>query len=226
MENENREKKIVLKVREALSFGWKKTRQRLLFFIGASFISMFAALLITLPLDIIAILIGGLSGRLLIVFSYLIYYILLLFFYAGFLTILLKALREEGPSFGDFLGKWNYVPRLLGGYLLYYLTVLVGMILFIIPGLILAVRLYFFGFLIIDKGMRPVEALKESYTMTKGYGWKIFFLIFVAAPIILFFGVILFLVGILVAAPIISLAQVFFYGKLLNREEKLSQAIL
>jgi len=241
---EDKKEKTKLKIREALAFGWKKTNQRLGFFVVASFIFVFVPLLITPRIDIVAALAEGLSGHLLIVFSGLIYFILSALFTAGFLTILLKTLREERPSFRDFLGKWKYVPRLVGGYILYFLALLAGLNLLIVPGLILSVRLYFFNLLIIDKGMGPIRALKESYAMTKGYGWKIFLLVFVVVPILFVLGVmaplvgiwrlsllvfgvvpILFvlgvmalLVGILVAISVVCLASVFFYGKLSNRE--------
>jgi len=215
---EDKKEKTKLKIREALAFGWEEVGRRFGFFVVVSFIFVFAPLLITLPIDITAALTEGLSDHLLTVFSNLTYFILYAFFTAGFLTILLKTLREERPSFRDFLGKWKYVPLLIGGYILYFLAILAGLILFIVPGLILAVRLYFFDLLIIDKGMGPVEALKESYAMTKGYGWKIFLLVSVVAPILFVLGVIALLVGMLVAIPIFYLASVFFYGKLSNRE--------
>ena len=234
---EDKKEKTKLKIREALAFGWKKTNQRLRFFIVASSIFAIGPLLITLPIDIAVALTEGLLSQLLTVFSILAYSILFMFFIAGFWTILLKTLREERPAFRDFLGKWKYVPRLVGGYILYFLAVFIGLILFIVPGLILLARLYFFDLLIIDKGMGPIQALKESYTMTKGYGWKIFLLVFVIIPavfllwtmifliglldtflsLVIFRGIV-FLIGMLVAIPIFYLASVFFYGKLSNRE--------
>ena len=215
---EDKKEKTKLKIREALAFGWKKTKQRLGFFVVASFIFAGVPLLITLPIDIMAVLTGGLLGLLLSVFSILTYSILFMFFIAGFWTILLRTLRKERPSVRDFLGKWKYVPRLVGGYILYFLAVLVGLILFIVPGLILSARLYFFDLLIIDKGMRPIQALKESYAMTKGHGWKIFLLAYVVAPILFVLGIVTLLVGILVVIPIVYLSITFFYDKLSNRE--------
>ena len=215
---EDKKEKTKLKIREALTFGWEEVSRRVGFFAVTSFIFMFLPLLITMPIDIVATLMKGLSSQLLTVFSSLTYSILFIFFIAGFWTILLKTLREERPSFRDFLDKWKYVPRLVGGYILYFLAVLVGLILFIIPGIILSVRLCFFDLLIIDKGMGPVEALKKSYAMTKGYGWKIFLLVSVVAPILFVLGVLALLVGILVTIPIVYLAKVFFYGKLSNQE--------
>jgi len=214
---EDKKEKTKLKIREALAFGWKETSQKLGFFVVASFIFAFVPLLITLSIIIIvATLTEGLSGYLLIAFGGL--FILYMLSIAGFLTILLKTLREERPSFRDFLGKWKYVPRLTAGCILYFLAVLAGLILFIVPGLILFVRLYFFNLLIIDKGMGPIRALKESYAMTKGYGWKIFLLVSVVAPILRALGVMVPLVGTLVDISIVHLAITFFYGKLSNRE--------
>ncbi len=227
MENNKEEIKTEIRLRKALSFGWSKTRQRLLFFVAVSFIFVFLSILVTLPLDIIAEYMEGTVGFLIAIASTVIYLAFQMFLTAGFLTILLKTLREEGPSFKDFFNKQRYIIRLAVGYLLYSIVVLIGFVFLIIPGIFLASRLHFFDFLIIDKDMRPVEALKKSYEITKGYTWKIFLLLFVAAPFFFILGAMAFFVGILVAAPVIFLAQAFFYGRLLesdsNLKEKLSQ---
>ena len=221
MENNNKVK-VKLKIREALAFGWNKTRERFWFFVGAGFIVTFIPTLITLPIDIMKSL-GMLEGDLGQIFTGLnmiIYGLLIIAFYAGFLTILLKTLREEKASFQDFLIEGKCFLRLLAGYFLYTIAVTIGFLFFIIPGIFLATRLHFFDFLIIDKRMGPIEALKASYIMTKGYGWKIFLLVFIVSPLILLFGVLVFLVGILVAIPVVYLAHTLFYGKLLDKEIK------
>ncbi len=58
--------------------------------------------------------------------------------------------------------------RYLWGILLQSLIVAVGFILFVVPGLIWIYKYMFTGFLIVDKGLRPVEALRQSGVLTQG----------------------------------------------------------
>ena len=46
-----------------------------------------------------------------------------------------------------------------------------GLLAFIIPGIIIGVRLSFYGFFIVLDDLRPVEALKKSALVTKEYTW-------------------------------------------------------
>jgi len=43
-----------------------------------------------------------------------------------------------------------------------------GLVLLIIPGIYLALKYQFYGYLIVDKGMGPIKALKESGRITDG----------------------------------------------------------
>jgi hypothetical protein len=44
---------------------------------------------------------------------------------------------------------------------------------FIVPGIIIAVRLSFYCFFIVLDDLKPVDALKKSAQVTKGYTWQI-----------------------------------------------------
>lgn len=64
------------------------------------------------------------------------------------------------------------------GYLVtsfvYVLIVAVGFALLIVPGLIAAVMFGFAPFLVADDERSPIDALKESARLTKGYRWPLF----------------------------------------------------
>lgn len=51
----------------------------------------------------------------------------------------------------------------------------IGGFLFVIPGIFFAVRTCLAPFLIVDRNMGPIEALKASNDMVTGYSWQIFF---------------------------------------------------
>jgi uncharacterized membrane protein len=78
-----------------------------------------------------------------------------------------------------------------------------------------SLRLQFFSFLIVDKKMDGILALRKSLKMTKGNMGKIFsfFLLMVLAICI---GFIFVFVGLFIAIPIVMLATLFVYKQLLG----------
>ncbi len=96
---------------------------------------------------------------------------------------------------------------------LYGLAVIGGMILLIIPGMIVAVMLGYAKYEILEKDISPIEALKSSRRITKGYRWKIFWLMFVSGILVLL-GVLCLLVGTLFFVPLVMIADVVLYKKI------------
>ena len=70
-------------------------------------------------------------------------------------------------------GSKKYLINLVIGSFLYTITTVLGLIAFIIPGIIIGVRLSFYCFLIIFENFSPLDSLKESYRITAGSTWKI-----------------------------------------------------
>ncbi len=87
----------------------------------------------------------------------------------------------------------------------------VGFILLIVPGIILAVRLSFVPFLVIDEGRGPVEALIESWSRTSGYSWTILGAA-LQAVIIVIVGFIILIVGSIPATMLVYLAFASLYA--------------
>lgn len=103
--------------------------------------------------------------------------------------------------------------KYLGATLLSMVVIIGGLILLIVPGVIFALMFYFTPYLVIDKGLGPVEAMKESARMTKGHRWTIFKLCILSA-LIMILGFLCLIVGVLVAMPVVSLAVVHAYRTL------------
>lgn len=77
--------------------------------------------------------------------------------------------------------------------------VVVGLLFLIVPGIYLGLKYQFFGYLIVDRGMGPFEALKESGRLTEGAKTDLF-----VFWLSLFCGilVIMIVLGLLIALPI------------------------
>ena len=122
----------------------------------------------------------------------------------------LKAARgdklEIRDMFEAFRNYWNAVlASLLVGVI-----VGIGFVLVIIPGIWLACKLAFTPYLVVDRKMTVIEAIKESWRMTNGHAWKVFGMGLLAIPIAIA-GLICLVVGIIPAAMWISLAFASLY---------------
>jgi uncharacterized membrane protein len=76
-------------------------------------------------------------------------------------------------TFNDLFSQTSVLIKGVLAALLYGVIVLLGIICFIIPGIWLAIRLQFYKYLVVDKKMGPIEALKGSWNMTKGNVWNL-----------------------------------------------------
>jgi uncharacterized membrane protein len=66
-----------------------------------------------------------------------------------------------------------------------------------------------------DKKLDPVKAVEENWRLTKGYGWKVFWLVLLAIPICIL-GVICLGIGLIIAGMWISATYVTLYHAVLD----------
>jgi hypothetical protein len=117
-------------------------------------------------------------------------------FQYGGKMIFVQAVRKTKPDFEYFIKGFmdNYLSIILANLLVIALVVL-GLFALLVPGIIIACRLAFVSYIVMDKKLDPIEAVELSWKMTRGHGWKIFFMGFVSFFIIIF-GLILVIVGV------------------------------
>lgn len=72
---------------------------------------------------------------------------------------------------------------LIGAMFLYLASVVVGSVLFVVPGLIIAVKLVFPVYLIVLEDYGVMEAFSVGWKMTAGRWWWVFALVFMGAPL-------------------------------------------
>lgn len=109
-------------------------------------------------------------------------------------------------SFGQFI---HYVIASI----INLIVVVLGLILFIIPGIHIACRLMIMPGYIIDRNESFDVALKSSWNATKGYTVKLFLWMLLACFIFIV-GLIALIVGVFAAIPVISLALAYIYVQL------------
>jgi uncharacterized membrane protein len=94
-----------------------------------------------------------------------------------------------------------------------------GLVLLIVPGIILAIKYVFYDYLIIDKELGPLEALRESSRITGGVKWQLFIFMLLVF-LINFAGILFFGVGLLLTIPATTIATAYVYRRLLARVEE------
>lgn len=189
-------------IRESLAVGWDMFMKRPWYLFGLS-LAIVGLFLVT-----------STSNALFTALSYIAF--------GGYIGMLLMHYNGKHIVFDDFFSldrRWIYFAFLsiIKGILIFF-----GLLLFIVPGIYLAIRWIFAELLVIDKGMRPIEALNESGRLTKGHMWKLFGFSIVTTLVGLL-GVLLFVVGVFPASVIISFAFIDVYRKLLAGRDEVVQ---
>jgi len=158
-----------------------------------------------------------------LIFAFTYGFLLLSVFDFGSTLMFVKAVRGEKADFHNLVRgfKENY-PDIVLANIMVFGIVLLGMAFLIIPGIILSCRLVFVKYLVMDKKLAPMEALEESWRMTEGYAWTIFFLGFISIFIIMF-GFLLLIIGVLPAIAYVSSTFASLYEAILTNNGVLEE---
>lgn len=125
--------------------------------------------------------------------------------------VFLKAVRGERIEVKDIFvvfqrNYWNVViANIVVGVI-----VGLGFVMLIVPGIIFACRLAFVPYLVVDREMDVMDALRVSWDMTRNYGWQIFLMGLLAIPIVIL-GILCIGVGVIVSVMWISAAFAVMY---------------
>lgn len=117
----------------------------------------------------------------------------------GTRLVFLKAVRGERVEIKDMFSVFqrNYWNAVIANVVVAVIVGL-GMAMLIVPGIIFACRLAFVPYLVMDKEMDVMEALRVSWNMTRGYGVHIF-LMGLMAFLIALGGLLLLVVGVFIS---------------------------
>ena len=182
-----------ISIKAAYSAGWSAFARRPWYLIGLLFAFM-------------GIFILSLGNAVVTALAYILY--------AGYLTMLLRHLRGDTIEFDDLFTvdrRWVYFA-FLG--VIKMILIMLGLICFIIPGVYLAIRWMFAEFLVIDQGMKPLEALRASSELTAGHRWKLFFFTLLTM-LLATIGLLFLVIGSFIVAIIATLAMMHIYDTVL-----------
>ena len=98
------------------------------------------------------------------------------------------------------------------------LAFIVGLVFLIVPGIIIALAFGMALYLVMDRNMDAIPAIKESIRITRGNRWRLF-LLYVFMLLINIIGLLVLVVGLLVTIPVTMLAGVHAYRMLSRGSE-------
>jgi len=125
--------------------------------------------------------------------------------------VFLKAARGERIEVRDIFivfqrNYWNVIiANVVVG-----IIIGLGIVMLIVPGIIFACRLAFVPYLVVDREMDVMDALRVSWDMTRGYGGQIFLMGLLAIPVVIL-GLLCVGVGVIVSVMWISTAFAVMY---------------
>jgi uncharacterized membrane protein len=195
---------------EAIKFGWEKMKKHFWFFVGL--------LILTCLIQIIPSGIANIfKQKVFILYVVLIIaaWVIQIIVRMGVIKITLDVVDKEEANLNKLFSCTQLLGKFILGAILYGLIVAAGLILFIIPGIIWAIKYQFFSYLIIDKNLGPLEAIKKSGEITSGNKGKLFWLgiLFFLINVV---GAICLLIGLFATIPTTMVAMAFVYRKLMG----------
>ncbi len=131
----------------------------------------------------------------------------------GILRILLIITAGGKPHIPDLYRDYPLFFRYFFGSILVGILILIGFVLLIVPGVIVALGLSFYAILMIDQNTGIQESMRKSWDLTKGIRLKLLGL-FVLLGLINILGALALGIGLLVTIPLSMLAPVVLYRQL------------
>jgi uncharacterized membrane protein len=202
-----------INVKECLKVGWTIFKSRPWFFIG-----------VFLLVGLIQTAIGGIQQELPDFIGFLVSLLISTLLYCGIMNLFLVA--HDNAQKASFSDLWNPKPFLNYLILSVFLAIIIGigLVLLIAPGVFAMLVFFLSGYLVIDKGMTPVKALKESMRLTKGSRGNIL-LLFLAIIGLTIVGMIPFFLGLFVVGPVVILASIHAYKILAGGSNPVEEVI-
>ncbi len=136
----------------------------------------------------------------------------------GFAYLCLHAVRDEHAEPADAMAPFHRYRDVVIANALILFTVILGISMLVVPGVFIHLRTRFVPYLILDEGLGPLSAIRESFEMTEGQTLKLL-AITTGGWVAVALGAIPFGLGICPALILWDLTLASLYQAVLEREE-------
>ncbi len=196
--------------REAFAVAWQTFKERPLFIIGLFVITMVVS-------SSMSSLANHSTGGILMILN-LIDFAVQILLGMGMTLILIRVYDNVDTGYRDFFEPIPAFVSYIVATILTTIIISLGFLLLVIPGIVASIALMFVPYLIIDRNMGPIEAIKESVNLSKGHMWNLLILgLFIIAFNIV--GALALGIGLIVTIPVSALAVVHVYRWLLSPKD-------
>ncbi len=136
-------------------------------------------------------------------------------FSLGLVKVTIKIANGENVAFNDLLSVVSRSFSYVGAALMFFIALWIGLMLFVVPGAIIALKFQFYAYFIADKGMGPIEALKASWEVTKDVKLRLF-LFYLVLGVVNTVGLLALIIGMIPASMVSVIATAFIYSRLVE----------
>ncbi len=196
-----------------LGYGWRVMQAHVWFFVAVGFVWLILTYTPTV-IDIISA--RALTGSAYVaarISTFILGWIISVVLAIGLIKIALSFCDGCKPAMGTLFNVGDCFWQYLGTAILYILIVFAGFLLLIAPGIVWSVKYGLCFYFVVDKGLRPVEAIKASGRTTMGVKWELFGF-GILCSLINLLGLLCLVVGVFATYPTILLAYALVYRQL------------
>jgi uncharacterized membrane protein len=148
-------------------------------------------------------------------------FVLSMIIHFGAVKIALKYRDGEKVEFANMFDGFAVLAPFIAASVLTDMAIGFGLMFLIVPGIIIAVRFCFFGFVLADAERGPIEAIQRSIRITEGRGLDLFLfgMLLIGLNVL---GLMVLLIGVFVTLPVSVLAGAYIYRYLEPRAAEVS----
>ena len=203
---------------ETFKFSWKKFKEKALFFIG---IGLLSAVIGSIgEVHNYTEIMGNLETFNRFNLVSCLGFLLSIYLSLGVWKISVMHLRGEDIQLNDLfsVSLEQYINYIIAS-IICTVAVVLGLVLFLIPGIHIICRLLIMPGYIVDKNQSFDEAIKSSWNDTKGQAMHLFLWLLFSC-LIVFAGILALVVGMFIALPLISLALAYVYIQISGKQQQ------
>ena len=134
----------------------------------------------------------------------------------GLAKIYLRFCDGEKPIFENLFDGLTRAHIWIGAMFIAGVAIVMGLVLLIVPGIIISLRLWFVGFVLVDERTGPIDAIQRSWDITRGHTMNLL-LLFIVLLGVNILGLCCLGVGLLISVPISGIAMAYVYRDLKPR---------
>jgi hypothetical protein len=192
---------------DAIGYGWAAYWKN----VGPMLVIVLIIAAVHIAFGVVGDEVDSLVGRILLQLAA---WLIGLFLALGLFRVALEITSGVQPEIGDLFKSEGYAPYFVAS-ILFGIGFFVGLLLFVIPGIIFAVVFGFYGFVAAERGntVLALETLQRAAEISRGHRWQLFGLAIVLF-LINVLGALLFVIGLLFTAGITIIAWAYTYRRL------------